>query len=246
MELEVGDVVSCTVDRIIGTIVFVKIDNKKINGIEIEGSIIVSEIAPGRIRNLRNYVVPKKKIICKILRISQTGNIDLSLRRVSLKERKELTEKLKQEKSYIGILKGILKEKTDEVIKEILSYENVYDFLEEAKEDSSKLEKIIGIENSNKIIEILKTQKQKRIILKKYFSLKTSDKEGLFIIKKLLDINHIKDKEKPEIKYISAGKYSIKIESEDIKSADNKLKEITSEIEKKAKKNNAEFSIIEK
>jgi len=74
MELEVGDVVLCTVDKIAGTVVFVKIDR---NG---EGNIITSEIAPGRIRNLREYVVPKKKIVCKILRISPNGNINLSLR----------------------------------------------------------------------------------------------------------------------------------------------------------------------
>ena len=62
-DLEVGDIVLCTVDRIVGTIVFVKIDGDG------EGSIILSEIAPGRIRNLREYVVPKKKIVCKVLRI---------------------------------------------------------------------------------------------------------------------------------------------------------------------------------
>ena len=81
MELEVGDLVMCTVDRIVGTVVFVKIDGYG------EGGIIMSEIAPGRIRNLRDYVVPKKRIACKVLRIS--GNrIDLSLRRVTPKEKK--------------------------------------------------------------------------------------------------------------------------------------------------------------
>jgi translation initiation factor 2 alpha subunit (eIF-2alpha) len=57
MDLDVGEIVMCTVDRIVGTIVFVKIDG---NG---EGSIILSEIAPGRIRNLRDNVVPKKRIV---------------------------------------------------------------------------------------------------------------------------------------------------------------------------------------
>ena len=77
MELEEGDVVLCTVERIVGTIVFVRI---KGDG---EGSITMSEIAPGRIRNLRDYVVPKKKIVCKVLRISPNRNTDLSLRRVT-------------------------------------------------------------------------------------------------------------------------------------------------------------------
>ena len=56
------------------------------------------------------------------------------------------------------------------------------------------------------------------------------------LIKKLL--GEIKD---AEIKYISAGKYSIKTEDKDIKKADNKLKKIIFEVEKQAKKNNAEF-----
>ncbi|MEN9625985.1 MAG: hypothetical protein RL557_313, partial [archaeon] len=62
-ELEEGQIVLCTVDKIIGTTVFVRIDN---NG---EGTLTFSEIAPGRIRNLREYVMPGKKIVCKILKI---------------------------------------------------------------------------------------------------------------------------------------------------------------------------------
>jgi len=56
MALEEGEIVLCTVDRIVGTVVFVKIDGEEKNG-----SIILSEIAPGRIRNLREYVIPKKR-----------------------------------------------------------------------------------------------------------------------------------------------------------------------------------------
>src|SRR4030065_438102 len=98
-KLEVGDIVLCTVDRIVGTVVFVKIPSENR---EIEGSILMSEIAPGRIRNIRDYVVPKKKIACKVLRISPQGNTELSLRRVSQKEKKEVIEQEKQEKSYIS------------------------------------------------------------------------------------------------------------------------------------------------
>ena len=112
--LEEGDIVLCIVEKIVGTVVFVKIADDG------EGSITMSEIAPGRIRNLRDYVVPKKKIVCKVLRISRNGNIDLSLRRVTQKEKKEVLEQDKQEKSYKSILKSVLKEKTDEIIEKIL------------------------------------------------------------------------------------------------------------------------------
>ena len=64
-ELEEGQIVLCTVEKILGTTVFVKIEG---NG---EGTITTSEISPGRIRNLRDYVVPGKKIVCKILSIKE-------------------------------------------------------------------------------------------------------------------------------------------------------------------------------
>jgi len=105
MNLEEGDLVLCTVERIERTVVFVKIF---LNGEEIGGSVTTSEIAPGRIRNIRDYVVPKKKIVCKVLRISQKGNIELSLRRVTPKEKKEVMDQDSQEKSYIKILKSVL------------------------------------------------------------------------------------------------------------------------------------------
>ena len=235
MELEEGDVVLCTVEKIVGTVVFVKIEDDQ------EGSIIISEIAPGRIRNLRDYVVPKKKIVCKVLRISQNGNIDLSLRRVTQKEKKEVLEKDKQEKSYKSVLKSILKEKTDEIIEKILKEDKIFSFLEEAKENSKKLEKIVGKKDAEKILDILKSQKIKKAIIKKEFFLTSTEPNGLEIIKDIL--GHAKDL---EIKYLSAGNYSIKKESENAKTADHEIKEFLSEIEKKSKQKGFSFSIKEK
>ena len=235
MTLEIGDIVLCTVDRIVGTVVFVNIEGEKR-----QGSIILSEIAPGRIRNLREYVVPKKKIVCKILRISE-DRIDLSLRRVTQKEKKEIMEQTKQEKSYQRILKSELGNKAEETSNKIKKKERLYDFLEEAKQEPKNLEKITGKENSKKILDIIKTQKIKKAIIKKEINLTTTQANGLELIKNIL--GKIKD---TEINYISAGRYSIKTEAEDIKKADNKLKDIFKKIEGFAKKNNMEFSVREK
>lgn len=232
--LEVGDVVLCTVERIAGTMVFVKIDG---NG---EGSIILSEIAPGRIRNLRNYVVPKKKIVCKVLRINKKGDIELTLRRVTGKERKEVMDQFKQEKSAKSILKSVLKEKAKDIIEKITKKEKVTEFLEDAKENSKELEKLVGKKDSESILKILKAEKQKKSIIKKEISLKTTKSNGLSLIKNILNIKEV------EVKYVSAGKYSIKIESSDLKKASKSLQEILENLKKKAKKQHVEFSIIEK
>ena len=233
--LEVGDIVMCTVDRIAGTIVFVNIDEYNT-----EGSIILSEIAPGRIRNLREYVVPKKKIVCKVLRV--LGNrIDLSLRRVTKKEQKEIKEQHKQEKSYKSILKTVLGDQAGEIIKDILKEEKIYEFLQEAKEDSKKLENLVGKTDAKKILDILKTQKQKKAIIKKEISLTTTKPNGITLIKNIL-----KNTNETEIKYLSAGRYTLKTESTDPKTADKKLKKMINEIETKAKEQGMKFDIIEK
>jgi translation initiation factor 2 alpha subunit (eIF-2alpha) len=232
MDLENGDVVMCTVERIVGTTVFVEIEGGG------QGSIILSEVAAGRIRNLRDYVVPKKKIVCKVIRISASGNIDLSLRRVTPKEKKEVLERMSQEKSYANVIKGIIKDGADEIIEKIQKQDSLYDFLESSKEDSLALEKIAGKENAKKILDILSSQKKKKAILKKEFRLVFFEPNGIEIIKELLG------KIDAEVKYLSAGKYSVKIESDNLKSADNRFKEIISDIESKAKKLGAEFKVL--
>jgi translation initiation factor 2 alpha subunit (eIF-2alpha) len=235
MVLEEGEVVLCTVDKIVGTVVFVTID-----GEEKRGSIILSEIAPGRIRNLREYVIPKKRIVCKILRTSGE-TISLSLRRVTQKEKKEALELHNQEKSYNSILRSVLKENTDKVLEEISKKDRLPNFLEEAKENPKELEKIIGKENSNKILSILQEQKKKKTLIKKIILLRISEPNGVELIKEIL-----KKPENIEIKYLAAGKYSLKIESEDAKKGDQELKIFIEKIEKKSKELGAYFELKEK
>jgi translation initiation factor 2 alpha subunit (eIF-2alpha) len=233
--MEEGDMVLCTVDRIAGTIVFVKIE-----GEEREGSIILSEIAPGRIRNLREYVIPKKKIVCKVLKTSG-GTISLSLRRVTQKEKKEVMDEYNQEKSYISILKSVAKEKSNEIIENITKNGRLYDFFEESRTNPKKLEDLIGKEHAKKILDIILEQKKKKKIIKRTISLKTQEPNGIYLLKSIL--------ENPgtiEIKYLSAGKYSLRIETEDGKKGEQELKTFLEKIEKKAKESGVQFEQKEK
>ncbi len=234
MEYEEGDIVSGTVDKIVGTTVFVKLDG---NG---EGSIVFSEIAPGRIRNIRDYVVPKKRIVCKVLRISGS-NIELSFRRVTQEERKRKLEEINQEKSYEGIIKSILKEKSSEIIPKIREKSNLYDFFEESKENPGILKDYFSKNEADKIIEILSSSKTKTSILKRKVSLFSKQPQGISLIKDFF--NSFKE---VSPKYISAGKYSIEIEGSSTKEAGQKLKKIEIDMEKEAKKRHLEFSISEK
>ena len=235
MELQEDDIILCTVKRIEPTSVFVDLPNGK------EGTIITSEIAPGRIRNLREYVVPKKKIVCKILRV--TGNhIELSLRRVNSKERKEVMQNYKQEKQAESAINQILKQESENVKEKILKeFPSLLEFLTQAKEKESLIEDYIPKEFHEQIKKITQ-KKQKEIEIKKILHLKCLEENGLERIKNILNI---KDKN-VRITYISAGKFQINLKGENYKEINHKLDPILEQIEKEAKQNSCEFSIKEK
>lgn len=229
--LEEGNVVMCIVKRIAGTVVFVDIEGFG------EGSITFSEISPGRIRNIRDFVVPKKRIICKVLRVSG-DRIDLSLRRVTSKEQKEVLEEYKQEKSYKSVLESVLGEKAKEILAKITEKQRLLEFIENAKENPKELEKITTKANAEKVLTILNNQKTKTAILKKTLQFSTKEPQGIELIKKLL-----KENSEIEIKYISAGKYSLKAEDKDLKNADKKIKNFEEFLDKESKKEKFEFKI---
>jgi translation initiation factor 2 subunit 1 len=95
---EEGELLLCTVTKIFGHSVFVNIEEYGRSGM-----VHISEISPGRIRNLRDYVVEGKKIVCAVLRVNkEKGHVDLSLRRVNEGQRRKKLEQIKQEqKTFI-------------------------------------------------------------------------------------------------------------------------------------------------
>jgi translation initiation factor 2 alpha subunit (eIF-2alpha) len=240
-ELEEGQIVLCTVDRISGTIVFVKIDDYGTEGI-----ITFSEISPGRIRNIRDYVFPGKKIVCKVLRIRPQG-IDLSLRRVKLKEKNELNEVYRKEKSFKALLRTAIKEKADaeKIINEIKEKEgSIADFLEEVKKEPNLIEKYLPANSVEKIVKVIQEKKVKEAILIRRFLLSSKDPKGISIVNTIIK-QAIKDAECTDCKtsYIAAGKYLIKIKTRDPKQTDTNLNKIIKNIEDLAKQKSCEFSL---
>jgi len=232
MEYKEGDVVLCTVEKIVETTVFVKIEN---NG---EGSITFSEIAPGRIRNIRDYVYPKKKIVCKILRIGPSKTINLSLRRVTSKEKKEVMENYEKEKVALNIIKKIVGEKSERIIDKIKEEnQNLYEFLQKSKNDSKILQNYFNEEEANSILKILIEKKEKLKEIKKEFCLKCKQSDGIERIKKILIPYN------ENISYLGSGKFKISKKASDYKLAEKEIEKILKEIEEKAKMEKCEFEI---
>src|SRR3989344_9478558 len=99
-----NEIVLCTVDKVLKNSIFIRID--EYNGME--GLIHISEIAPGRIRNIRDYVKEGKKIVCKVLRVkTDMKQVDLSLRRVANSEALQKRSEMKQEEKAEKIIEAI-------------------------------------------------------------------------------------------------------------------------------------------
>lgn len=252
-QLQEGQLVVCIVEKIIGTTVFVKIEgqgerfnldkNNKDNKMESrdEGTITLSEIAPGRIRNLRDYVAPGKRIVCKVLSIRE-NSIYLSLRRVGVNEKKDFLQKVDKERANKAILKTVLGEQESEkIIQEIIKTQSLAEFFEQAREDSKILDKYLKKSDAEKIIKILESKKEKPKEIRQIFRLSSKAENGIIIIKNIIQESC---KNMPcNITYLAAGKYSLSIEGKDFKEIKNKVNGVLESIEKLAKKQHCEFSI---
>ena len=92
---EESELVLCTVTSVQYHSVIVDIEEYGRSGL-----IHISEVSPGRIRNIRDFVKEGKKVVCKVLRVKEEkGYIDLSLRRVNESEKRRKIESIKREQN---------------------------------------------------------------------------------------------------------------------------------------------------
>ncbi len=235
---EQEEIVSCVVDRILGTTVFIKI-----SGYDKEGVIATSEVAPGRIRNIRDYVTIGKKIVCKVLRVDeQTGHIDLSLRRVIKKEKEEALARESRERDAVAMLKIVVKERVDAVIEKIRKeYPTLSEFLQ-------NIEKIdvtsFGLteKEQEQLIKIKKEKPKKMVSIKAEIQLKSEASDGIARIKSIFE-NVLKSYNDVKITYTSAPNYSVTVKATDYKEANRKLEEMLKKIEQEAKQKGCKFEV---
>jgi len=234
MALKEDDLVLCKVKKVEGTTVFVDIEN------EAPGSIVMSEIAAGRIRNIRDYVSPNKKIVCKVLKI-YSDHVELSFRRVTAKEREFVIENDKKEKTLLNMLKTITKS-PEKILSEIKVEYSALDFLLEAKENPKIVENFLSREESAKLCEIIKEKQDKKKIVKAHISLTTLSPKGLLEIKEILNIKS----EGLGIQYLGSSKFLIEVSDMDFKKANQRISQILGEIEKRASQKKVSFELKEK
>jgi len=227
---EEDEIVLCTVSKVQHNSVFAVLDEYGKTGM-----MHISEISPGRIRNIRDFVQEGKKIICKVLRVDKVkGHIDLSLRRVNEGQRRKKNEDIKQEQRAEKIIESAAKQlnrQLNEVYEEVSSkvfdkYEYIFQCFNDIVEKDFDLKKI-GVED--KVADLLTALVKEKIKpaevkIKGIMKLVSYAPDGIDIIKKTLQRAETIGKGYANVTYAGGGAYNIVITAPDYKTAEKLMK----------------------
>ena len=211
-----------------------------------------SKISSSWVKNIRSFLSEGQMKVGKVIYVDERkGTIDVSFRDVSSQQEKRKNDDWKREKRADKIfeklakdLKVPLKKAYEEVgfaledeFGDLFSaFESASIYGEEAFKGlkiPAKWKKAI-IEFAEKNITVQKVK------IKGILTIVSYDEKGIEVIKKFLE-KYLKE-EGVAIEYISAPRYSIKVEDIDYRSAEKHLKKIITSMEKEAKKKKLEFS----
>lgn len=230
---ESSDLVMCTVTNIQHNSTFVSIHEY-----DRQGMITISEIAPGRIRNIRDYVTEGKVIVCKVLNVNkERGYIDLSLRRVTESQRRQKSDEIKQEtraEKIIELTAHELKIPFEQLYSKIANkvldeYFYVYQAFDDIIAGTFDLKSIVDEKTALLLEKTIRDKiKPKQIIIAGDVSVSVWDENGIEIIKNAL-INAVSGPEM-KITYMGGGRYRIIVKGTDYKVVEKILKDSSDSI----------------
>ncbi|MCH8329105.1 MAG: translation initiation factor IF-2 subunit alpha [Nanoarchaeota archaeon] len=229
---EEDELVMCTVTKVQFHSVFANLDDYGKSGM-----IHISEVSPGRIRNIRDYVKEGKKVVCKVLRINtERGHIDLSLRRVTETQKRKKVDEIKQEQKAEKILEFVTKDLNLDVKKlfeEIITniskkYDSLYEFFQEVVTDSNAIKDAgIDAKTAKNLEEAIKSRiKEVSVKIEGKLKLTSYAANGVDVVKEALKKAIEIGEENISIKYLGAGSYNLVVNARDYKEAERILKEV--------------------
>ncbi len=216
------------------------------------GMIHISEIAPGRIRNIREFVKEGKKVVCKVLRINtEKGHIDLSLRRVNENQKRQKLNQIKQEQLAEKIVEHAAKQhlkKVEDVYATLMkalqpTYGGLFPAFEEAAQGKLDLSTIIDKKLAQDIATAIQQRiKPREVTVDGDLQLLSYAPNGLELVQGALHKAETAAG-KPTIRYKGAGTYHISVTADDYKTGEKILKAAVDAVldAAKAHKMSAEF-----
>jgi len=236
---EVGDLVIATVETVTDYGAYVKLDEYDKRGL-----LHISEISSSWIRNIRDFVREGQKIVLKVLRVDmEKGHIDLSLRRVTKREKIEKIMFWKRERKAETLLRsvaekaGIPQEEVYEkagapMEKEYGLYEG---FEKVAKEGIEALTKIgVPEELATVIAKIAKERMRLPMVkVKGIVELRCMKPNGVKIIKEaFLNAKKAEKSREARLRFyvVAAPKYCVEVMAENYKPAEAVLHRVAENV----------------
>jgi len=236
---EPGDLVIATIESVMDYGAYANLDEY-----EKRGFLHISEISSARVRNVRDFVREKQKMVLKVVRVNlEKGHIDLSLRRVTKRERIEKVKVWKKERKGEVLLRavaekvGLPSEEVYEKAGKILDErDGLYEGFEEVLKEGTEALTKLGIPED--IAKAFAQVAEERIHIKLVkvrgvLEVRCMKPNGVGCIKDafLSTKKALKAKDaKVEFYVIAAPKYSVEVSADNWKRAEDLLDEVSQAI----------------
>jgi len=234
---EVGELVVASVKEITDYGVYVMLDEYGK-----EGFLHISEISSSWVKNIRDFVREGEKVVLKVLRVDpEKRHIDLSLRRVTKREKREKMLLWKQSKKAEGLMRSV-SQRLNIPLREL--YEKAWVPLEEAfgsayegveRAAREGIEPLLEIGLSRELAEaLMETAKEKiritNVKVKGTLNITCTKPDGVLRIKKaLMKAKRVKVPNGSNIRIyaVSPPKYQVEVTAPDYKTANAILQKVT-------------------
>ncbi|UCE29112.1 MAG: translation initiation factor IF-2 subunit alpha [Candidatus Bathyarchaeota archaeon] len=243
---DIGDLVIATVEKVTSFGAYVVLDEYDKRGL-----LHISELSSTWVKNIRDFVRERQKLVLKVLRVNiEKGQVDLSLRRVTKREKKEKNLLWKKERRADALLQNaseklaISPEEIYEKVGAALEKEfgGIYEGLEKTAKEGANFLLKLGV--SKEIAKTLEKIAKERIGIptvkvKGILELECAKPNGATAIRDaLLSARKAGSPQEAEVHVhvISPPKYRIEVLAEDYKEAERILEKTTKTALKKIAK----------
>ena len=236
---EPGDLIIATVDTVTDYGAYVKLDEYDKRGL-----LHVSEISSSWIRNIRDFVREGQKVVLKVLRVdTEKGHIDLSLRRVTKREKIEKIMVWKKDRKADALLRSVA-EKAGMTFEEV--YEKagklledqygLYDGFEKTVKEGPEVLTKLGVpeELAKTFFDVAQERIHVSMVkVKGTAELRCGKPNGVNVIKEAFSSAQKGEKlgtAKLRFYVIAAPKYSIEVMAEDYKRAEEIFQKVAQNV----------------
>jgi translation initiation factor 2 subunit 1 len=232
---ENGDLVIATIQQVTDFGAYAKLDEY-----DKQGLLHISEISSSWIRNIRDFVREGQKVVLKVLRVDmEKGHIDLSLRRVTKRERIDKMMFYKKDRKAEALLRGVaekaglpLEEVNEKVGAPVEKEYGLYEGFEKAvKEGPDVLTKIGVPEGLARVFVEVSQERMKLPMVKVKGTLELScmKPNGVKIIKEAIaKAKKIETSRDARTRFyvIASPRYAIEVMAENYKSAEDAMQKV--------------------